>query len=113
MRWVVWLVISERGVPISPVDGTVLILSVSRSSQSVSYPQRREEMMNIRLAFWIVWFLFLLLVSFVVPFLLLGGVATLGGSFTFWILWALVAILSMFVAFSRWRDSPDDDLARD
>ena len=69
--------------------------------------------MNKGFALWVVWFVFLLVLGFAVPFVALDGIGSLAGAFTFWIGWALVAILSMGVAVHRWRDSPDDEQAGD
>lgn len=65
------------------------------------------------LAAWVMWFLFLLLLGFGLPFLLLEGVTSLAGSFLFWTVWALVAIVSMFAAFLQWKDSHDDRLSEE
>jgi len=53
---------------------------------------------------WAGWFLFLLVLDFVLPFVFLKNVATVMGSFLFWLLWIVVAIISMFVMFLRWQD---------
>jgi uncharacterized membrane protein YhaH (DUF805 family) len=54
---------------------------------------------------WLSWFVFLFVVDFVIPFLFLGEVKLVTGSFLFWTVWILVAIISMFIIVSRWRDS--------
>lgn len=53
---------------------------------------------------WIAWFLFLLLLDFVIPFVWLKNVPNITGSFLFWIVWISVAIGSMFLIFLRWRE---------
>jgi hypothetical protein len=53
---------------------------------------------------WIAWFLFLLLLDFVVPFVWLKNVPKITGSYLFWILWIAVGIGSMFLIFLRWRE---------
>ena len=61
--------------------------------------------MQKSLALWIGWFVFLLLLNFYLPFVVLVDVPTLSGSFLFWVIWVLVAIVSMFIIFLRWRDA--------
>jgi len=53
---------------------------------------------------WLIWFLFLFLVDFIVPFAWLSTIQKVTGAFLFWIIWTLVAIVSMFVIFLRWRE---------
>ena len=53
---------------------------------------------------WLIWFLFLFLVDFIVPFTWLSQVQKVTGVFLFWIIWTLVAIVSMFVIFLGWRE---------
>ena len=55
---------------------------------------------------WLIWFVFLLVLNFTVPFTALSDVPLLQGSFLFWTIWAIVAIVSMFVMFLGWRE-PD------
>ena len=53
---------------------------------------------------WLIWFLFLFLVDFLVPFNWLSQVQKVTGAFLFWIIWTLVAIVSMFIIFLGWRE---------
>jgi len=53
---------------------------------------------------WVLWFVFLIVIDFTVPFLLLKDVPKLTGSFLFWIVWVLAAIAGMFFIFLRWRE---------
>ena len=55
---------------------------------------------------WIAWFLFLLILDFLIPFVWLKNVPHIMGSFLFWILWISVAVVSMFLIFLRWREPP-------
>jgi uncharacterized membrane protein YhaH (DUF805 family) len=52
---------------------------------------------------WIAWFLFLFVLDFTVPFLLLKDIPKMTGSFLFWLLWVIAAMGSMFLIFLRWR----------
>lgn len=54
---------------------------------------------------WVGWFLFLFLLDFTLPFVLLKKIAAIQGSFLFWLIWIIVAIISMFIIFSQWRDN--------
>ena len=58
--------------------------------------------MQKSLALWIAWFVFLLLLNFYIPFVVLVDIPSLSGSFLFWIVWVVVAIISMFIIFLRW-----------
>lgn len=60
--------------------------------------------MQKSLVLWIAWFVFLLLLNFYLPFVVLVDVPNLSGSFLFWVIWVLVAIVSMFIIFLKWRD---------
>jgi hypothetical protein len=53
---------------------------------------------------WLIWFLFLFVVDFLVPFTWLSQVQKITGALLFWIIWTLVAIISMFVIFLGWRE---------
>jgi hypothetical protein len=59
---------------------------------------------------WVYWFLFLFLLDFTVPFILLKNNSTLSGSFLFWTIWVTVAIVSMFIIFLRWKDNGANDI---
>ena len=61
--------------------------------------------MQKSLALWITWFVFLLLLNFYLPFVVLVDVPNLSGSFLFWVIWVIVAIVSMFIIFLKWRDA--------
>ena len=61
--------------------------------------------MQKSLALWIAWFVFLLLLNFYLPFVVLVDVPNLSGSFLFWVIWVIVAIVSMFFIFLKWRDA--------
>jgi len=50
------------------------------------------------------WFGFLLLLDYTLPYTVLSGVNTVYGAFLFWNLFALVAIASMCVLLWKWRD---------
>lgn len=65
--------------------------------------------MDKKLWFWLVWFLFLMILNFTIPFTVLRDVPFLHGSFLFWVIWAVVAIISMFVMFLGWRDSESSE----
>ncbi|MDD2388729.1 MAG: hypothetical protein PHP23_03235 [Desulfobacterales bacterium] len=54
---------------------------------------------------WVLWFIFLLVIDFTVPFLIFGHVPRLSGSFLFWVAWVIVAIISMFIMFAGWREN--------
>ena len=45
---------------------------------------------------WVAWFLFLFVLEFTVPFLLLKDIPKMTGSFLFWLLWVIAAMGSMF-----------------
>jgi uncharacterized membrane protein len=53
---------------------------------------------------WILWFGFLLLLDYALPYTVLSGAGTVYGAFLFWSLFGLVAIASMCVLLWRWRD---------
>lgn len=53
--------------------------------------------------FWVIWFVFLFILDFLVPFLILTDVPALKGSFLFWMVWIGVAIVSMFIMFLNWQ----------
>jgi len=53
---------------------------------------------------WLIWFLFLFLLDFLIPFTWLSHFQRITGAFLFWIIWILVAIVSMFMVFLKWRD---------
>ena len=55
--------------------------------------------------FWVIWFVFLFILDFFVPFFVLTDVPALKGSFLFWIVWIVVAIVSMFIMFLNWQES--------
>ena len=61
--------------------------------------------MQKSLVLWITWFVFLLLLNFYLPFVVLVEVPNLSGSFLFWVIWVIVAIVSMFIIFLKWRDA--------
>ncbi len=50
------------------------------------------------------WFLFLFLLDFLIPYVWLSHFQRITGAFLFWIIWILVAIVSMFLIFMKWRD---------
>lgn len=54
---------------------------------------------------WVTWFVFLLVLDFIFPFLILKNYPTLTASFLFWVLWVIVAIASMFIIFLRWQEN--------
>jgi hypothetical protein len=54
---------------------------------------------------WVVWFVFLFILDFWVPFFILTDVPALRGSFLFWIVWIVVAIVSMFILFLKWQEN--------
>lgn len=56
---------------------------------------------------WGLWFLFLFVLDFSIPFLVFHNRPTLAGSFLFWTVWVVIAIISMFAIFLRWRDAGD------
>ena len=58
--------------------------------------------MQKSLALWIAWFVFLLLLNFYIPFVVLVDIPNLSGSFLFWVVWVVVAIISMFIIFLKW-----------
>ncbi len=53
---------------------------------------------------WIIWFGFLLLLDYTIPYTVLSGVSKFHGSFLFWNLFAIAAIVSIFVLLWKWRD---------
>ena len=53
---------------------------------------------------WILWFVFLLLLDYTLPYTVLSGVSKVYGAFLFWNLFALTAIASIYVLFWKWRD---------
>ena len=54
--------------------------------------------------FWVMWFVFLFILDFLVPFAILTDVPALKGSFLFWMVWIVVAIVSMFIMFLSWQE---------
>jgi len=54
---------------------------------------------------WVIWFVFLFILDFFIPFFLLTDVPTLKGSFLFWMVWILVAVVSMFIMFLPWQEN--------
>ena len=54
---------------------------------------------------WVGWFLFLFVIDFTLPYVLLRKIPTVQGSFLFWLVWIAVAIISMFVMFLQWQDN--------
>jgi drug/metabolite transporter (DMT)-like permease len=54
---------------------------------------------------WVIWFVFLFILDFFIPFFLLTDVPALKGSFLFWIIWILVAVVSMFIMFLPWQEN--------
>ena len=53
---------------------------------------------------WLIWFLFLFVLDFVVPFTWLSQVQKVTGPFLFWTIWTLVAVVSMFAIFLNWKE---------
>jgi hypothetical protein len=53
---------------------------------------------------WVLWFGFLLLLDYAVPYTVLSGVNKAYGAFLFWNLFALTAIGSIFILLWKWRD---------
>ena len=53
---------------------------------------------------WILWFGFLLLLDYTLPYTVLSEVSKFYGAFLFWNLFALMAIASIFVLLWKWRD---------
>jgi drug/metabolite transporter (DMT)-like permease len=54
--------------------------------------------------FWVIWFVFLFILDFLIPFFILTDVPSLKGSFLFWMIWIVVAIVSMFILFLNWQE---------
>ncbi len=54
---------------------------------------------------WVIWFVFLFILDFFIPFFLLKDVPALKGSFLFWMVWILVAVVSMFIMFLPWQEN--------
>lgn len=52
---------------------------------------------------WSLFFLFLIISAYVVPYFL-SGVPKMYGAFLYWVLFALAAIIAMFSITSKWRD---------
>jgi hypothetical protein len=53
---------------------------------------------------WVLWFGFLLLLDYTLPYTVLSGVSKVYGAFLFWNLFALTAVASIFVLLWQWRD---------
>ena len=53
---------------------------------------------------WILWFGFLLLLDYSIPYTALSGLGKVYGAFLFWNLFALTAIASICVIIWSWRD---------
>ena len=54
---------------------------------------------------WVIWFVFLFILDFFIPFFLVTDVPALKGSFLFWMVWILVAVVSMFIMFLPWQEN--------
>jgi hypothetical protein len=67
----------------------------------------RGMKMSKSLQNWGLWFLFLFVLDFVVPFSVLKDIPRLSGSFLFWMVWIVVAIVSMFIIFLKWQEDGD------
>ncbi len=50
------------------------------------------------------WFGFLLLLDYTLPYTVLSGVSKFYGAFLFWNLFAIAAVTSMFVLLWKWKD---------
>lgn len=60
--------------------------------------------MQKALKWWVLWFVFLVLAAFWVPFNLLSHVASVSGAFLFWGVFAITAIISVSIIAGKWRD---------
>jgi drug/metabolite transporter (DMT)-like permease len=65
--------------------------------------------MHKSLVFWVIWFVFLFILDFCIPFFVLTDIPTLKGSFLFWIVWIVVAIVSMFIMFLNWQENEEQN----
>ncbi len=53
---------------------------------------------------WLGWFVFLLVLDLVIPWVVLSDVPKASGALLFWPLWALVAVISCFIHFLNWKE---------
>ena len=60
--------------------------------------------MRVKRWCWILWFGFLLLLDYTVPYTVLSGVSKFYGAFLFWNLFAIAAVASMFILLWKWKD---------
>jgi hypothetical protein len=76
------------------------VASIARAQRE----ERRVFPMKKKRWYWILWFSFLLLLDYTVPYTVLSGVNKVYGAFLFWNLFALTAIASIFVLLWKWRN---------
>jgi len=50
------------------------------------------------------WFIFMLVIDVVVPWIVLTHVEAMNGAFLFWIAWVIVVIISAFAIFMKWQE---------
>jgi len=53
---------------------------------------------------WLGWFIFLLVLDLVIPWVVLSSAPKTSGALLFWPVWALVAIISCFMLFLKWKE---------